>query len=63
MGGACVHLGVVFGSFLSLFPRSQKKVTFLVGGKHQQYSQTKPTTLVLLGRILKADFGVGVANE
>lgn len=46
-----------------VFPRSLKKVTFLVGGKRQHYSQPKPTALVLLGRILRADFGVGVANE
>lgn len=41
----------------------REKVTFLVGGKRQHYSQTEQTTLVLLGRILRADFGVGVASE
>lgn len=33
------------------------------GRKRQHYSQTKQMTLVLLGRILRADFGVGVTNE
>lgn len=65
---ACVHLEqgqfvIVWEYSEPVLPRSQKKVTFLVGGKRQHYSQTKQTTLVLLGRILRADFGVGVANE